>query len=453
MDLSEVLRFRTFQLPGNPETDEYLLPVSGGADSSSLAILLHELAPTVRFRMVFTDTGAELPETYQMLDRLEAYLGRPIERIMEKDLFTLIREAGGFLPSPKDRFCTRALKLVPFKKWISQFEGKAKWMFIGIRSDESFRVAFTLPDVETVFPFIDLGIGREWVYKKLSATVGIPASYRTRTRSGCTVCPYQRVTELVGLYQEHPVEFEQGSLYEKLSTTDASRHAPGVALWQDTSLARNWQSLPVPLSESAMDKGSLAKAKRPDLFGSRVFVGGEFFYDGWLSNDEFIWQQRLVSFSPTLDGIRKQLDSRFQHLLSTAEIHGMTPEEVREKVRFAIWYIELPSEVFDPAGIGAGAERSYTWHQGKSYRQIRHVVDWATRALHAEYQRRLAAEQHHPMTVQYEWSEGAKETINEVRHACGSVLLSEWYQPSEKEVEPETEEEALSLMPCPMCNI
>ena len=36
-----------FQIPGNPETDEYLLPVSGGADSAALAMLLHELAPHI----------------------------------------------------------------------------------------------------------------------------------------------------------------------------------------------------------------------------------------------------------------------------------------------------------------------------------------------------------------------------------------------------------------------
>ena len=37
----------TFQIPGNPATDEYLLPVSGGADSAALAMLLHEIAPHI----------------------------------------------------------------------------------------------------------------------------------------------------------------------------------------------------------------------------------------------------------------------------------------------------------------------------------------------------------------------------------------------------------------------
>lgn len=94
---------RDYQVPGNPHTDVYLLPVSGGADSSALAILLHEIAPHVPFRMVFTDTGAEERETLETLERLETWIGKPIERLGEKSLFDLIAQYKGFLPSPKDR--------------------------------------------------------------------------------------------------------------------------------------------------------------------------------------------------------------------------------------------------------------------------------------------------------------------------------------------------------------
>lgn len=456
MDLSDILHLgsRTYAIPGNPATDVYLLPVSGGADSTALAILLHEIAPHIPFRMVFTDTGAEEKDTLDMLDRLEKWLGKPIERLQSKGLFELIEEFNGFLPSPTDRYCTRELKLVPFRKWIAQFAGKQKWMCVGIRSDEQFRLAFTLPEVETLMPFVDMGINREWVYQKLSATVGISKSYQTRSRSGCTVCPYQRKSELVGMLQRNPLAFDQGAKCEKLSMIDSSRHSPGVPLWKDTSIAQNWHSLPVPLSDEDIQKGKLSKSKAPDLFGSRIFVGGEFFMDGFPGADEFIWHQRVVCYSPTLHGVKKQLDGRFQHLLSTSEVYGMTEEEVREKARFAIWYVELPTDVFDPAGITSqGEDRSYTWHQGSSYRQIRHIVDWVTRALHAEFQRRVAATQPHLLSVQHEWKECAVEAIESVKHPLGEVILSQWYIPSAEVEEPEDEEEMLRLMPCPMCQI
>ena len=179
-----------YTIPGNPETDVYLLPVSGGADSTALAILLHEIAPEIDFRMVFTDTGAEELDTIKALDRLEAWLGRRIERIGEKSLFELIEEFNGFLPSPRDRWCTRELKLEPFRDWIKQFEGRQKWMFVGVRADEADRLAFALDEVETEMPFVDLGLDRAWVYRKLTQTIGISRAYLTRSRSGCTVCPY-----------------------------------------------------------------------------------------------------------------------------------------------------------------------------------------------------------------------------------------------------------------------
>lgn len=444
----------TFQIPGNPETDEYLLPVSGGADSAALALLLHELAPHINFRMIFTDTGAEEATTLAMLDRLEEWLQRPIERLKNKGLFDLIRSYNGFLPSPTERWCTRELKLVPFRDWIAQFAGKKKWMFVGIRADEADRLAFTIDEVETVMPFVEMGINREWVYRKMAATIGISASYRTRTRSGCISCPYQRTSELVGLLQRSPAEFDVGASCEKLSATDLARHDPGVPLWRDTGISANWCSLPMPESDSEIRRGGTKNSKVPDLFGARVFIGGEFFMDGLLRPDEFAWHQRVVCFSSTLAGAKKQLDGRYQHLLSTAEVHGMTADEMREKARFAIWYIELPSDVFDPTGISRSEEEpSYTWNEGKSYRQIRHVVEWATRVLNAEFERRLAATTPPILSPQYEWSESARETLAEAKEPVGSVLVSQWYQPSEKAVEPETEEEVLRLTPCPMCHI
>lgn len=435
--------------PGNPETDVYLVPVSGGADSSWLAILLRQMWPDLPVRYVFTDTGAEEQETLDYLDRLQDYLGQPIERLMgEAGLFDLVAQYGGFLPSPRDRYCTRVLKLEPFRDWISQFSGIQKWMFVGIRQDED-RLAFTLDEVGTVMPFVDLGVTREQVYRGLAGTIGIPRTYKTRSRSGCTTCPYQRTNELVGLLQRNPAAFRQGAALEKLDAVDLARHAEGVPLWRDTRTSANWLSLPMPDSSEDL-QGRGKKAKAPDLFGARVFVGGEFFLAGFPGLEEFCWHQRVACFSTTLAGVKQQLDGRYQHLLGTSEVYEMDPDTLRQSARFAIWMVELPSDVFDPEGPKG---HGYTWHQGKSYRQIQHIVDWATRALHAEHMRQEAAKSPHPLTVQHEWSEASRESLAMAQAPLGSVLLSQWYQPSEKVHEPETEDEALRRIPCPMCQI
>ncbi|QTR06319.1 phosphoadenosine phosphosulfate reductase family protein, partial [Saccharothrix algeriensis] len=55
------------------------LGLSGGKDSSALAIYMHGRVPEMEY--FFCDTGAELPETYEYLNRLEAAVGKPIVRL------------------------------------------------------------------------------------------------------------------------------------------------------------------------------------------------------------------------------------------------------------------------------------------------------------------------------------------------------------------------------------
>ena len=57
----------------------HLLGLSGGKDSSALAIYLRDRVPEMEY--FFADTGAELPETLEFVDLMEDYLGKKIERI------------------------------------------------------------------------------------------------------------------------------------------------------------------------------------------------------------------------------------------------------------------------------------------------------------------------------------------------------------------------------------
>ena len=57
----------------------HILGLSGGKDSAALAVLLHKEVPQMEY--FFCDTGEELQETYDYLDRLEARLGIQITRL------------------------------------------------------------------------------------------------------------------------------------------------------------------------------------------------------------------------------------------------------------------------------------------------------------------------------------------------------------------------------------
>ena len=59
----------------------HILNLSGGKDSTALAVHMKEKFPEIEMEYVFCDTGCELPETYDYLDRLEALLGKPIARV------------------------------------------------------------------------------------------------------------------------------------------------------------------------------------------------------------------------------------------------------------------------------------------------------------------------------------------------------------------------------------
>ncbi|SEJ93978.1 Phosphoadenosine phosphosulfate reductase family protein [Deinococcus reticulitermitis] len=59
-----------------PRSTRHILSLSGGKDSTALAIYMRDKVPEMEY--VFCDTGEELQETYDYLERLQAYLGKEI---------------------------------------------------------------------------------------------------------------------------------------------------------------------------------------------------------------------------------------------------------------------------------------------------------------------------------------------------------------------------------------
>jgi 3'-phosphoadenosine 5'-phosphosulfate sulfotransferase (PAPS reductase)/FAD synthetase len=194
----------------------HVLGISGGKDSSALAIYMRDKVPHMEY--FFTDTGAELPETYEYLDRLEAFLGKPIVRLAaDRDFDHILHKMyNGFLPSPNTRWCTRELKIQPFEAWVGADETLS---YIAIRADEE-RDGYrsTKLNITPVFPFKEAGLHRADIEKILKDSgVGIPDYYRWRSRSGCYFCFFQRKNEWVGLAERHPELFARAKQYEKFN--------------------------------------------------------------------------------------------------------------------------------------------------------------------------------------------------------------------------------------------
>ena len=68
------------------------LSLSTSADSAALAIYMAQTYPQIPTEYVFCETDAELPETYDYLDRLEALLGKPLHRVNVLDYMTVTRK-------------------------------------------------------------------------------------------------------------------------------------------------------------------------------------------------------------------------------------------------------------------------------------------------------------------------------------------------------------------------
>lgn len=213
----------------------HICGISGGKDSSALALYLRKTRPDIDVDYFFCDTGAELPETYEYLTKLEAVLGKPFVRLnAERGFEHWFEVFRGALPSPQMRWCTRNLKIRPLEEWVGDDEAVS---YVAIRSDESNRKGYvsTKPNISAVFPFVEDNIDHDGVMMILDdAGVGLPGYYEWRTRSGCYFCFYQRKAEWVGLAERHPDLFEKAVQIEKKVLTDAG--VEGEASYEDYAM-------------------------------------------------------------------------------------------------------------------------------------------------------------------------------------------------------------------------
>lgn len=191
----------------------HVLGLSGGKDSAALAVLMHRRLPNIEY--FFCDTGKELTETYDFLDRIKARLGISITYLSaERGFDHWLEVYGGMLPSPKARWCTKQLKIVPLEGFIGNDDAIS---YIGIRADEHREgYVSTKPNIRAVFPFKDEGLVKADILRLLEESgIGMPKYYAWRSRSGCFFCFFQRKVEWVRLADEHPDLFAQAVKYEE----------------------------------------------------------------------------------------------------------------------------------------------------------------------------------------------------------------------------------------------
>lgn len=135
----------------------HVLGISGGKDSAALAIYMKIHYPELDIEYYTADTGKELKETYELIEKLEVFLGKKIIQLRgykdspEKAFDHKLKMLGGFLPSPQNRWCTKYLKLDPFEKFVGD---DLVISYVGIRGDEEREGYISKKtNIQSIFPF------------------------------------------------------------------------------------------------------------------------------------------------------------------------------------------------------------------------------------------------------------------------------------------------------------
>ncbi len=207
---------------------KHILGLSGGKDSAALAVHMNQKHPDIDIDYFFTDTGYELKETYDFLNKLKTRLDKPIHYINPRNSFDyFLKKYNNFLPSPTARWCTIEMKLKSMEAWLKPAldAGQEIITYVGIRYDERSRIGYKPTNnlIKAKFPFIEDCIDKEGVMEILeSSGLGLPDYYKWRSRSGCTFCFFQRRIEWIGLMENNPSAWDHAKSLEKQATDNAS---------------------------------------------------------------------------------------------------------------------------------------------------------------------------------------------------------------------------------------
>ena len=239
----------------------HVLGLSGGKDSAALAVYIKDKYPELSSKMeyFFSDTGSELKEVYEFLDKLESFLETKIIRLSSGKPFEhWLKVHNDFLPSARQRWCTRVMKIRPFEDFINDDPVVS---YVGIRADENREGYISQKEtIKPVFPFVEDGVTRRDVFDILDKSVGVPEYYKWRSRSGCYFCFFQRQDEWLGLKRNHPelfqkakdIEIKSGdgftwvqgrNLDEVVEHAEKKEKAKGVIASDKTSKLERWQEL------------------------------------------------------------------------------------------------------------------------------------------------------------------------------------------------------------------
>lgn len=192
--------------------------VSGGKDSTAMALWLKYELKHPRIRYVFADTGWEAKETYEYIDGpLTEKLGT-IDRVGVPGGMVAVIKQKKMFPSFIRRWCTGDLKLNPIKKYIEalQDEGLEIINAVGIRAEESSARArmrsFEMDDFLDCYVWRPIMIATEEDVIDLHKHHGLlpnPLYLQGASRVGCWPCIFSAKADIALTAKLSPERIDQ----------------------------------------------------------------------------------------------------------------------------------------------------------------------------------------------------------------------------------------------------
>lgn len=208
--------------------------VSGGADSTAMALLLWERGED--FEMIFADTGAEFPENYVVLYNLSQTTGKRLNVVSGSSFFSCLANRDWFLPGPRVRWCTQSLKAIPIDRFLTKALGGGESIecCVGIRADEprrfNFNDSYSNPDLPRTMPLVEADLGRCEVHQLCTKYDLLNPLYNWRTNVSCFCCFFQRKSDWLGLLKYYPPLYALAEAWEEASfKTSRSKHSWNAA--------------------------------------------------------------------------------------------------------------------------------------------------------------------------------------------------------------------------------
>jgi 3'-phosphoadenosine 5'-phosphosulfate sulfotransferase (PAPS reductase)/FAD synthetase len=210
----------------------YIFSWGGGVNSTAiLAMIKLGMLPELNkdnTHIVFADTGAEMPYTYEhttrCLDEYAHFLGWTVkwlnprrqpefyyDKFAGKTLEMVCLEKG-WIPSSQSRWCSVHFKRNPISNYRKNLCGK-DWkenscILIGYAFDEIHR-ARDIGFPHTMYPLIDHKLDRQGCID-LIKKAGLPVA----RKSGCYFCPMQSKAQWIELYKDFPDYFKKAEEIE-----------------------------------------------------------------------------------------------------------------------------------------------------------------------------------------------------------------------------------------------